>query len=256
MLLEGIKFLNKKLKNDIIKGIMKDIREDDLMINGAKIMQYVDGYCFTSDAVFLANFIECSNNENILELGTGSGIISLIIALKKMPGKIKAIEIQERYALLAQRNIELNKLENIIEIECADLKTFRKKDTYDIVIMNPPYFKKQAGLQNAHKEKEISRREICCELEDIFMSASDNLKNKGHFYIVLKADRVQEVFDNAKKYNFAIKRMLLIKPTKEKDVDSIVFDMVKNGGYACKIQSIYVYENDGQLSKEALKFYE
>lgn len=235
---------------------MDNLREDDLMVNNAKILQYVDGYCFTSDAVFLANFIKCKKKDRILELGTGSGIISLLLAIKKGVTRIKAIEIQEKYVELAKKNIEINHLENIIDLERADLKEYREKSKYDIVVMNPPYFKKDAGLQNVQIDKEIARREICCILEDVFISATENLENKGHLYIILKADRIQEVFNNATKYKFAIKRMLLISPTKNKDVDSIVFDLVKNGNYACEIQTICVYDEKGNLTEETLKYYE
>lgn len=235
---------------------MREIREDYLQIKNATIKQFVDGYCFTSDAVFLANYIKTRKKDVVLDIGTGSGIIPLIVALKKDVSKIIGIEIQEEYAKLATQNVRDNNLQDKIEIVTADIKDFKIGYKVDCIVCNPPYFKVKQGFHCENDEKKIAKTEVKIELRQIVNISKKSLQSNGKLYVILKIDRMQELFSLLTENKFSVKSVLLLKPTKNKKPDSFIVEAILNGKTTMHIDILTVYDETGKLTNEAQKYYE
>ena len=182
--------------NNLIK---ENERIDDLQINNLKIIQNNNGFCFGIDSVLLTDFARTiKNNSSIIDLGTGTGIIPILLTAKIKAKKIIGIEIQEDVAEMAQRSITLNNLEEKIEIINGDIKEIDKKfgkGKYDVIITNPPYIKNNTGLKNENNSKLISRHEIECTIEDIARVSNSLLKDKGEVYMVHRPDRLMDIME-------------------------------------------------------------
>ena len=189
-------------------------RIDDLNLNGKKIVQDTDLFLFGMDSVLLANMVKKTNKDtNILDLGTGSAVMPVIISEKVKCNKIIGVELQDKMYNLALKNIKLNELEDKIYAVKEDLKNVEKirekiveitgKDKVDVVISNPPYKKVGTGTVNNIDEKYIARHEVECTLEDIFKTSSKLLKFKGKLYIVHKPERMADLICLGRKYNLA-----------------------------------------------------
>ena len=180
--------------------IRENERIDDLQINNLKIIQNNNGFCFGIDSVLLTDFARTiKNNSSIIDLGTGTGIIPILLTAKINAKKIIGIEIQEDVAEMAQRSITLNNLEEKIEIINDDIKVIDKKlgkGKYDVIITNPPYMKNNTGLKNENNSKLISRHEIECTIEDIARVSNSLLKDKGEVYMVHRPDRLMDIMEN------------------------------------------------------------
>ena len=192
--------------NNLIK---ENERIDDLQINNLKIIQNNNGFCFGIDSVLLTDFARTiKNNSSIIDLGTGTGIIPILLTAKINAKKIIGIEIQEDVAEMAQRSITLNNLEEKIEIINGDIKEIDKKfekGKYDVIITNPPYIKNNTGLKNENNSKLISRHEIECTIEDIARVSNSLLKDKGEVYMVHRPDRLMDIMENFRRYKLEIK---------------------------------------------------
>ena len=193
-------------------------RIDDINLNGKKMVQDTDLFLFGMDSVLLANMVKKTNKDtNILDLGTGSAVMPVIISEKTKCNKIIGVELQDKMYNLALKNIKLNELEDKIYAVKEDLKNVEKirekiveitgKDKVDVVISNPPYKKVGTGTVNNIDEKYIARHEVKCELEDIFVTASKLLKFKGKLYIVHKPERIADLICLGRKYNLEIKEL-------------------------------------------------
>jgi len=172
--------------------------------HGLKIIQAVDHYRFSIDSILLANFIQLKNYEKIIDLGTGSGIIPLLLYPKKKGLSIFGIELQKKLADMAQRSIELNNLENSITIISEDLKKARnifKSGYFDVVVSNPPYISLGQGKINPLDSRAIARHEINCNLDDIISTSNYLLKNKGRIYLIYKSSKLNQLILTLKKYN-------------------------------------------------------
>ena len=208
-------------------------RLDDLQVGGLKIIQDKEKYAFTSDSALLANFIDAKKSDCCLEIGCGSGVISILLSYKGNPKEIVAFEIQPSAAELATRNIELNKLENKIRLINAPIQDFKKyvnAGGFDIVFSNPPYMKVgKNSLINEKEEIAISRHEIKLSLEELIENSSKLLKFGGKLYLVHKADRLAEIFYEMKNHNIEPKRMFFVSPS-ETAAPNIVLIEGKKGG--------------------------
>ena len=176
-------------------------RIDDLGINGKKIIQNTDYFCFGIDSVLLANFVESnSGKNNIVDLCSGSGVISVIVSQKKKCNKIYAVELQNEMYDLLDRNVKINSLEEKIIPLKGDVKSFSMNEKVDIVVSNPPYKEVGTGVENTNSVKYIARHEKECTLEDIFKCSSKLLKQKGKLYLVHKPHRISDLISEARKY--------------------------------------------------------
>ena len=155
-------------------------RLDDLQVGGLKIIQDKTKYCFTSDSAILANFVSAKRTDKVCEIGTGTGVISILLTIKQNPEKIYAFEVQKETAELAQRNVELNLLNEKIEIINApiqDFEKFVKRESFDVVVSNPPYRKvNQKSLVSIREEEAISKHEVMLTLDELVLCAKNLLK--------------------------------------------------------------------------------
>lgn len=234
----------------------EDERLDEIK-DGYFIVQNKNLYCFNSDSVFLANYIESKKTDKVLEIGAGTGIISMILAIKKNIERIDAIEIQKEYYELLKKSIKLNSLEKKINSINIDFNEYNDNySSYDIIVTNPPYFKVGKGFISKNDKIDIARHEIKINLEDIVSKSKKLLRCRGKFYIVLKTNRIQELMYLLEKYNFSTKKILFLKPNKNKKADTFILEAIKDGNTESKIDYLEIYDLEGKYTKEALKYYE
>ena len=237
----------------------KDERIDDLEYKGLKIIQNKNWFCFGIDSVLLSDFAkDIKNNSEVLDLGTGTGIISILLSKKINAKKITGIEIQEEVAKMAKKSIELNNLKNV-EILNEDIKNLKKiinKKSIDAVVTNPPYIKNGNGLKNENENKLISRHEIKCELKDIIEISNYILKDKGSLYMVHRPDRLTDIIYNLRQNKLEPKIIKFIYPNKNKECNLVLIKAVKNAGSFLKIEKpLYIYNENGEYTDEILKIY-
>lgn len=244
-------------------------RIDDLGIKDLKIIQNTDYFLFGIDSVVLANIVKCNvkKDDVILDIGTGTSVISTIIAGKSNPSKIIAVEIQEEMARLAIKNVAMNNLQDKIYILNEDIKNIKSiekeiikicnKDKVDIIVTNPPYKEKGTGTKSQDKIKYIARHEVACTLKDIFTSASKLLKYKGKLYIVHKPERIVDLLTLSREYGLEPKEIRFMK-AKVKNKPSLVYiTYVYKGKAECKIgEDIIEYDEEGNYTKRFKEMYE
>ena len=217
---------------------------EDLQCDGLRIIQSSSEYRFTTDAVLLANFVSNMQGKTCVEFGAGSGVISLLLAKKKHPKRIVAIEIQPQLAEMMQRSVALNDLQDVIEVVCADLKDARlyARDV-DVVVCNPPYRRVGSGEMQLSQNLAICRHEIKATLNDVIESAAKILNNRGSFYLVHQAERLAEIVTLCAQHNVAVKEILPVCPSPDKQPNLVLIRGVKAGEADCKLRApMYVTE--------------
>ena len=165
----------------------EDERIDDLQRNGYRIIQKKKGFCFGMDAVLLSGFAQVKEGEAAVDLGTGTGIIPILLEAKTKGKHFTGLEIQEEVAEMAERSVRLNQLEARVDIVRGDIREASRlfgKASFDVVTSNPPYMNDNHGLKNPDLPKAIARHEVFCTLDDVCREASLLLKSGGRFYMV------------------------------------------------------------------------
>ena len=239
--------------------IKQNERVEDLQCNGGKIIQNPLWYNFANDPILLVNFAKIKKDATVCDLCSGSGIISILVALKSRAKQIFGIEIQECVAEVSQRSVMLNNLENKIKIfhgRIQDYEQFLSKGSVDVVFCNPPYFKKNESFLNENEIKAISRHEIELNLEDVIRVASELLNSKGQFYLVHRAKRIQEISFLCSKYDLSIKELMLVQSNAKCEPHLVLIKAVKQGEFGAKILPNLVLNNlDGSFTEEVNKLY-
>ena len=208
-------------------------RIDDLQYKGLKIIQNNDGFCFGIDSVILSDFAKnIKENSNVVDLGTGTGILGLLLCGKTKLRTITGIEIQEDVAKMAERSIKLNELENRFKIFNVNINNVFKenlleKNKFDVVIMNPPYKELGSGITNENKSKLIARHEITATLEDFVKTAAALLKDKGELYIVHKPERTVDIITKLRENKLEPKELKVVYSRKDTDASLILIKAVK-----------------------------
>ena len=233
---------------------------DDLEYKNLKIIQKTDGFKFGMDAILLTNFSKnIKKKAKVLELGTGTGVISILLSEKTESNRIIGIEIQEQISEMAQRSVKLNHLEDKVEIINDDVKNIEKvlkKSTFDVVVTNPPYKKKNTGIINDNEIKLISRHEITAKLEDFIKVGSNMLKSNGEFYMVHRPDRIADIVCLLRKYKLEPKILQLVYPKLGEKANLLLIKAVKNGGEFLNVEKpLYIYNDNGTYTKELLEIY-
>ncbi len=208
-------------------------RIDDLQYKGLKIIQNNDGFCFGIDSVILSDFAKnIKENSDVVDLGTGTGILGLLLCGKTKLRTITGIEIQEDVAKMAERSIKLNELENRFKIFNVNINSVFKenlleKNKFDVVIMNPPYKELGSGITNENKSKLIARHEITATLEDFVKTAAALLKDKGELYIVHKPERTVDIITKLRESKLEPKELKVVYSRKDTDASLILIKAVK-----------------------------
>lgn len=231
-------------------------RLDDLEYKGLEIIQHSDGYCFTSDSVLVANLVNVKHTDRVVDIGTGSGIIAILIAAKFLPKKVIGVEIQERLAEMASRSVIHNNLSDVIEIVNAPAQGVERiiGDGYDVVVTNPPY-DENCKKENA-TEKEICKSEVSLSVAECVKTAARLLKFGGLFYMVNKARRLTDVIFSMRNSGIEPKKIYFIQPKKDKDADTFIVEGKKGGKPSVIIpKPIVVYEDDGEFTEFARRIY-
>ncbi|NYB73365.1 tRNA1(Val) (adenine(37)-N6)-methyltransferase [Sedimentibacter hydroxybenzoicus DSM 7310] len=233
---------------------------EDLQCNGLKIIQNKKWFCFGMDAVLLTNYCDIKNNSIVVDLGTGTGIIPILLSGKRNYSKAYAIEIQEEVAEMARRSVMLNNLQDKIEVLNIDLKdvlNYLQPNSFDAVISNPPYKLNNSGIINPSDKKAISRHEIMCSLEDVISKASSLLKQYGRFYMVHRPDRLADIMCLLRKYRLEPKQIRFVHPRAAEKPNMILIRASKNGNPELKFDPpLYIYGEDGKYTKDVYDIYQ
>ena len=243
--------------NNVICG--EDERIDDLQRNGYRIIQKKKGFCFGMDAVLLSGFAQVKEGEVAVDLGTGTGIIPILLEAKTNGKHFTGLEIQEEVAEMAGRSVRLNQLEDRVDIVRGDIKEASRlfgKASFDVVTSNPPYMNDNHGLKNPDLPKAIARHEVFCTLDDVCREASLLLKSGGRFYMVHRPHRLVEIITALKTYKLEPKRMKLVHPFADKEANMVLIEAVRGGKSMMTVEApIIVYKEPGVYTQEIYDVY-
>ena len=244
------------MKNDLVKC---GERVDDLQ-NGYFVIQDPKKFCFGMDAVLLSGFARVKKGETALAMGTGTGIIPILLSQRTEGKHFTGLEIQAECAEMADRSVKYNCLEDRIQIVEGDIKEAAGifgAASFDVVTCNPPYMIGQHGLTNPHLPKAIARHEILCTFDDVASQAARVLKDRGRFYLVHRPFRLVELMAALTKYKLEPKRMQLVYPYIDKEPNMVLIEACKGGNSRIQIERpLVVYEKPGVYTKDILELYQ
>ncbi len=231
---------------------------DDLQ-NGYSIIQKADSFRYGVDAVLLSDFAEIRNNHSVIDLGTGTGIIPILIYAKKKPAEITAVEIQKDMAEMAERSVRLNGLQSHIKILNMDLKDapgLLGKARYDCVVTNPPYVKKECGINNPSETKAIARFEIKCSLEELLSTAKELLKPGGKLFMVHRTDRLADIIYEMRNNGIEPKRIRFVHPSIGKRPNLLLIEGARGGNRELRFMDpLYIHDENGNYTEEIYRIY-
>ena len=229
--------------------LKQDERLDDLERNGYKIIQNPNKFCFGMDAVLLSGFAKVKKGERVLDMGTGTGIIPILLEAKTEGKHFTGLEIQEESADMARRSVAYNHLEEKIDIVTGDIKTASQMfplSGFDVITSNPPYMTNLHGIQNPEAPKAIARHEVLCTLEDLVRETSRLLRPGGRFYMVHRPFRLVEIFQMLTAYKLEPKRMQLVHPFVDKEPNMVMIEAIRGAKSMIKIEEpLVVYKAPG-----------
>ena len=211
------------------------------------------------DAVLLSGFAKAKRGDQVLDIGTGTGIIPILMAAKTKAAHLTGLEIQHESADMAMRSVQFNHLEERITIVQGDVReagTYFAPASFDVVTSNPPYMIAQHGQTNPDSAKMIARHEICCTLEDVVSQTAKLLKNSGRFYMVHRPFRLAEIFNMLIRYKLEPKRMQMVYPYIDKEPNMVLIEAMKGGKsrITCEPPMI-VYEKPGVYTQKIYEIY-
>lgn len=239
--------------------VKEDERIDDLQRNHLKIIQKTNGFCFGMDAVLLSGFASVKQGERAIDLGTGTGIIPILLSAKTEGKEFVGLEIQEEMAEMAARSIAMNQIEDRVKIIRGDIKeagTIFGRASFDVITSNPPYMNDAHGLKNPDLPKAIARHEVLCTLDDVVRSAAELVRPGGRFYMVHRPHRLAELITTLKQYKMEPKRIKMVHPYQNKDANMVLIESVRGGRSMVKVEApIIVYKEVGVYTEEICQIY-
>lgn len=239
--------------------LLEHERIDELQRNGYRIIQNERKFCFGMDAVLLSGFAFVRKGERTLDLGTGTGIIPILLEAKTEGEHFSGLEIQAEMAEMAARSVMLNGLEEKIRIVTGDLKEASKifgKASFDVVTCNPPYMDQNHGLKNPDEPKAVARHELLCTFGDVAREAAAVLKPGGRFYLVHRPHRLLELLETLKKCGLEPKRMKLVHPYLTAEANMVLLEAFRGGRPQMRVEApVVVYEKPGVYTKEIYDIY-
>lgn len=241
-----------------------EVSNDTLFEGELSCAQHVDGYRFSIDPVLLAHFVRLKKDEQVLDLGSGCGVISLILLYRAQHSiqKITAFELQEALADLARQNVITNSYEDKMEVVKGDLcyiGDYFEVGSFSSVVCNPPFYSPGSGRKSTNEEALIARHQVQCNLDEVVHAAAYALKNKGKLFVVYPAEFVAVLIRGLGKKGFAVKRMQMVYsyPEKTGEARLVLVEALKNGGDGMRVEfPLYIYsEKDGEYSQEIQTMY-
>ena len=234
-------------------------RIDDLQRNHYQIIQDPGRFCFGMDAVLLSGFARAKEGEHVLDLGTGTGIIPILMEAKTKAEHFVGLEIQPESADMAARSVLLNHLEEKIQIVTGDIKeagSIFGAASFDVVTSNPPYMTEYHGITNEHEPKAIARHELLCSLEDVIREASKLLKPGGNFFMVHRPFRLADILVLLRQYHLEPKRMRLVYPFVDKEPNMVLIEANRGGRPRMTVEKpLIVYKKPGVYTEEIYDIY-
>ncbi len=234
-------------------------RIDDLQRNHYRIIQDPGRFCFGMDAVLLSGFAKAKQGDRVLDLGTGTGIIPILMEAKTSAKNLVGLEIQPDSADMARRSVRLNGLEKKIEIITGDIKEAESlfgAASFDVVTSNPPYMTEHHGITNPEAPKAIARHELLCSLEDVISQSSRLLKPGGNFFMVHRPFRLVDIFVLLREYKLEPKRMKLVYPFADKEPNMVLIEANRGGRDRMRVEKpLIVYKEPGVYTEEIYDIY-
>lgn len=239
--------------------LKEEERLDDLQVKGYHIIQNPSKFCFGIDAVLLSTFAKVKRNERVIDLGTGTGIVPILLKSKTCGHEFVGLEIQDESADMARRSVRYNELDDEIDIVTGDIKEASKLfglASFHVVTVNPPYMIGAHGIQNDASCKTIARHEVLCSLEDVVRESTKLLKEKGRFYMVHRPFRVAEIMECMIRHGVEPKRMRLVHPYVDKEPNMVLIEGMRGAKSRITIEPpLIVYQEDGTYTQEILEWY-
>ena len=224
-------------------------RLDDLQLGGLELIQNPGKFCFGVDAVFLSDFARVKPGETVLDMGTGNGIIPILLSAKTKGKKFTGLEIQAETAEMARRSVIYNHLEDRVEIVTGDIKEAAdifKPAFFDVITTNPPYMLAEHGLRNTDDAKAAARHEVLCSLDDILRESMRLLQDKGRFYMIHRPFRLTEILIKMNHYKIEPKRIQFIHPYIDKEPTMVLIEGVRGAKPRVTVEPpIIIYGKSG-----------
>ncbi len=234
-------------------------RIDDLQRNHYRIIQDPGRFCFGMDAVLLSGFAFAKEGDRVLDLGTGTGIIPILMEAKTDAAHLTGLEIQADSADMARRSVRLNHLEEKIEIITGDIKeavSLFGAASFDVVTCNPPYMTEHHGLTNPEAPKAIARHELLCTLEDVISQAAKILRPGGNFFMVHRPFRLVDILVLLRNYHLEPKRMKMVHPFVDKEPNMVLIQASRGGKARITVEKpLIVYQKPGMYTEEIYDIY-
>lgn len=234
-------------------------RLDDLRRAGLSIIQCSDAFCFSIDAVLLAHFATVKNGDDIMDLGTGSGVIPLLVSTRGERLSITGLELNEIVADRARRSVQVNQLAHSINIVQGDLKDAARifgYERFSLVVSNPPYLPIGIGETSQGTTRRMARHEVTATLHDVVKSSSDLLSTGGRLALVHRPSRMADIFCALREYRLEPKRLRLVHPAAGKEANMILLEAIKNAKPDLRVgKPIYIHNDDGSYSAQIASLY-
>ena len=239
------------------------IREDEtlesLFGGRLKVLQKKKGYRYTIDSVLLAHFVEPKKRDRIIELGAGSGVISLLLAFRHPDVQVRGLELQADLADMAQRSVSMNRLEGRVKMICGDVRKaaeFLETRSQDVAVFNPPYRKIGSGQVNPATEKALSRHEIAGSIADFLKAASHALEPGGRICMIYPCSRMVEAIHRMRAGKMEPKRLRMVHSKPGSRGDCILVEGMKGGGEELAVlPPLFIYKEGEGYSEELEKLF-
>ncbi len=234
-------------------------RLDDLQIKGYKVIQSPGRFCFGTDAVLLSSFAKVRRGERALDLGTGTGILPILLEAKNEGACYAGLEVQEESADMARRSVEYNGLSDKVKIVTGDIKEAGRlfgAASFEVITVNPPYMPGDHGLKNDNSALYIARHEALCTLDDVLRESAKILKERGRLYMVHRPFRLPEIFAKMCMYKIEPKRMRMVHPRLDKEPNMVLIEGLKGGNPRLSVEPpLVVCDSGGGYTEELLNIY-
>ena len=244
------------MKHNLLKA---DEAIEDLLRGSLKIIQKKAGYRFSIDAVLLANFAGIKKGDSVVDIGTGSGVIPLIISFRHESANVTGVELDAESADMAKRSVEVNNLSGKISIVEGDIREIKKlllPESFGSALANPPYGRLDTGRINPNEQIAAARHEIAGDLDDFLKAAAYLLKYKGRLSIVYPARRVADIVAGMRTFNMEPKRMQMVHSREGEGASLVLVEGVKGGGVEMEVMKpLYIYDRDGTYTRELEEMY-
>lgn len=255
-ILTGITARTEKARMTETQMLKPNERIDDLQRNGLKIIQNSEKFCFGMDAVLLSGFVSVTKGKQLLDLGTGTGILPLLLSAKTDIEHLTGLEIQPESAEMAQRSVDMNNLGERISIVTGDIKCADELFTLssmDVITCNPPYMIGQHGITNPDSPKAIARHEVLCTFDDVARVTGRLLKPGGHFYLVHRPFRLVEIMTTLTKYHLEPKRMRLVHPFADREPNMVLIEAVRGGNSRITVEKPLILFSEPDVYTDEVK---